>query len=250
MGILRKKDRFRILRGEDRPRVLRSKKAPQIPESGDLLLHYDYSKEDGSLPVTDRSGNGNDLDLGGYSGVSVDINGVQAGDFAGGGSASEDWVGGENFSTIEPTYHDFIVLEPRNVTNTQYLFSLMGSSHPSIRSVDSDDRWAVRPNSYDANVDGSGVDTPILLEVLWKESETTVYNVTAGLEDTEGQTAGQTTSLRVARRDGTGSYLNAKIGEHLRYDTSKENIRSDIYKYFKEKWGLGLYGNDYGGYIF
>lgn len=210
------------------------------PDDEDLQMHYDWSQEDGELPVTDQTGNGNDLDLGGYSGVGVDINGTQAGDFAGGGTAPEDWVGGDGFDTIEPTYHDFIVLEPRNVSNTQYLFSLIGSSHPSIRSIDSDDRWAVRPNSFDANVDGSGVDTPLLLEVLWGPSETTAYNVTAGLSDTEGQTAGQSTSLRIARRDGSGFYLNAKIGEHLRYNTSKENSRTDIHDYLDEKWSLGL----------
>lgn len=240
MGILRRGDFFRSLRGSERPRLLRSGGQTQVPYKDDLLLHYDYSKEDGTMPITDQTGNGNDLDLGGYSGVSTSINGVQAGDFAGGGSASEDWVGGEGFNTIEPTYHDFIVLEPRNVSNTQYLFSLMNSSHPSVRSIDSNDRWAVRPNSFDANVDGSGVDTPILLEILWGPSETTIYNVTDGLSETEAQTAGQSTSLRIARRDGSGFYLDAKLGEHLRYNMSKENNRGDIHSYISEKWEVSL----------
>lgn len=209
------------------------------PDNEDLQIHYDWSKENGSLPVIDWSGNGNDLDLGGYSGTSVSINGVQAGDFAGGGTAAEDWVGGEGFTTVEPPYHDFIVLEPRNVSNTQYLLSLMGSSHPSVRSINSNDTWAARPNSNDANVDGSGVDTPILLEIVWKESETTIHNVTAGFSDIENETAGQSTSLRIARRDGSGFYLNAKIGEHLRYSKEKTN-RTDVHSYLNKKWGVDV----------
>lgn len=209
-----------------------------IPDENDLKMWYDWSKENGGLPVTDQTGNGNNLDLGGYSGVSVSINGVQAGDFAGGGTNSEDWVGGDNFSTIEPPYHDFIVLEPRNVSNTQYLFSLIGSSHPSVRTVDSADTWAVRPNSSDANISGSGVDTPILLEVLWESSSTTIYNVNSGGSQSVSEGSGQSTSLRVGVRDGLSFFLNAKIGEHIRYNTSKQSIRSNIHDYFSQKWDI------------
>jgi hypothetical protein len=209
-----------------------------IPDREDLQMWYDWSKENGGLPVTDQSGNENNLDLGGYSGVSTSINGLQAGDFAGGGTNSEDWVGGDNLSTVDPPYHDFIVLEPRNVSNTQYLFSLIGNSHPSVRSVDSADTWAVRPNSSDANISGSGVDTPILLEVLWESSSTTIYNVNSGGSQSVSEGAGQSTSLRIGVRDGLSFYLNAKIGEHIRYNTSKETIRSNVHDYFSQKWDI------------
>ena len=55
----------------------------EIPDSENLQVHYDFSEEDGSMPVSDRSENEFDLDGGIYSGVGVNINGVQAGYFDG-----------------------------------------------------------------------------------------------------------------------------------------------------------------------
>jgi hypothetical protein len=44
-----------------------------------LIARYDFRKEDGTTPVTDQTGNGNDLTNGSYTGVEATLGGEQAG---------------------------------------------------------------------------------------------------------------------------------------------------------------------------
>jgi len=79
-----------------------------IPDSVNLEAHYDFSEEDGSMPVSDRSGNELDLDEGSYSGVDVNINGVQAGYFDG----VDDGVFRDSFGvTINQPYMVYSVFQ-------------------------------------------------------------------------------------------------------------------------------------------
>lgn len=54
-------------------------KVYELPET--VIGQYDFRLEDGTMPVTDQSSYGNNLDSGSYTDVSRTINGYQAGNF-------------------------------------------------------------------------------------------------------------------------------------------------------------------------
>ena len=206
-----------------------------IPDSQDLHSRFDFSEEDGSVPVVDQTDNGNDLDSGSYSGVGVDINGVQAGDFDG----NDDGVAGSDLDEIQTPYHEFYVFvgEPDD-SDTGYLKSTPGD-HPSIRVSDADNEINARPSGNDATVTANHGD-PLLIEVLWETDETTLYNVSEDKTDTVSEAAGSSTGLTLGKRDDNDFHLPGKIGEVLRYNESKETKRADIHDYLALKWNLDL----------
>ena len=206
-----------------------------IPDSEDLHSRFDFSEEDGSVPVVDQTNNGNDLDSGSYSGVGVDINGVQAGDFDG----NDDGVAGSGHDEIDTPYHEFAVfVRDTDGGGGGYITSAPGD-HPSIRTHDADDEINARPSDNDVTVTANHGD-PILVEVLWDTDETTLHNVSEDNTDTISEVGGSSTGLTLGRSDGGDFHLPGKIGEVLRYTESKETKRADIHDYLESKWNLNL----------
>lgn len=199
------------------------------PDPGDLHSRYDFSEEDGSLPVTDQSGNGNDLGDGGYTSVNATINGNQAGEFDG----ADDIVTATGLSSIGPPFHEFYVIEPTGSLSSDYLYHT--DTHPSIRNQSGSDTWAIRPSGNDATVSGNG-QNPVVIEILWDSSETTVWINETGATDTVNDAASSRSRYYLGGRGGYG-FFQGYIGEVLRYGVSKDASRGDIHSYLSDKWG-------------
>lgn len=198
------------------------------PDTADLHSWYDFSEEDGSMPVTDQTGNGEDLDSGGYDGVGVAINGVQAGEFS-----TNTTVNSTSLTSISPPFHVFYVIEPTDTLDGDYLMHT--DKHPSVRNISGSDTWAVRPSGSDANVAGNG-QNPVVIEVLYDSSDTTVWINETGATDTIGDAASSRSVYYLGGRSGQG-FFTGNVGEVLRYDVSKETNRSDVHTYLSDKWG-------------
>src|SRR6056297_2933679 len=115
---------------------------PDIPDSA--IAQFDFREEDGTIPITDQTGNGNDLDSGSYSGVTASINGNQAGEFA----ESEFVEGG-----IQPTSERIVVYSVFSIDSTTsdgtfFVVSNDVSASGSINIVSSfEDQWFINQGS-------------------------------------------------------------------------------------------------------
>jgi len=206
-----------------------------IPDSGMLYARWDFSEEDGSLPVTDQSGNGHDLDTGGYTGVGVTINGVQAGEFDG----VDDYVEGDLTVEGQPNTV-FVVLESDVAPPDIYaVYEGAGSNGHQI-DVNSD-------GSYNLQNDGANVNdirnSPHIITAHHAQTnaELRINGVT---EDAPSDGALQDESIDVWTLANQGfndtRFLEVNIGEVLIYPDGDKSRIPDVEQYLSDKWGIAI----------
>jgi len=233
-----------------------------IPDSGNLQARYDFSEEDGSLPITDQTGNGFDLTQGAYSGVGVTINGVQAGDFDGvddvvTAATASDWRFLHNdspFSIYIALSSDAIGDEQNNVLGTATRSSAQVGY--AFRRENRD--VASATNRLTANL-GNGSTT--FLEIL-EDGEFTDGNQIFSLRHDSaaspvhdayrnGTLSGSSNNtgtydtgdpehpLRLGDLGGAGAYFDGAVGEILIYTTRhNDTTRGEVESYLSDKWGI------------
>ena len=202
-----------------------------IPDTEDLHFRYDFSEEDGSMPVADLSNNGHDLGNGSYSGTSAEINGLNSGDFDG----DSDGIHG-NIGSLEPPFHDFFVLRWDQLTDGDYAFADTDDNHPSMR--ENSDEWAFRADNND--MVSTTYDTEVhIIEVLWADENRLVIDGTE--EDTLSETPNTATDFGLGYASFSDDrHSDITVGELLRYDRDKTDSADDIRQYLGNKWGIGL----------
>lgn len=201
-----------------------------IPDSGDLHAHYDFTKEDGTTPVIDQSGNGNDLS-GTYSGVSRNINGVQAGDFDGGDDNLTT-----SFAAQSQPNHIFTVVQPDSISGNVSPFDADTAANQLIFVTGSSNNWAIYSGA--AVEDGSADTSAVIISGLYNGASSAIR--VNGVETTgDAGTASLDGISLGARGDGTNPF-DGKIGEVLFYPQDKSGIVSDVESYLSDKWGITL----------
>jgi len=242
-----------------------SLEASVIPDSGNLHARYDFSQEDGSLPVTDQTGNGFDLTQGSYSGVAESINGVQAGEFDNvddvlTAATASDWTflhDGSLFSVYAVISNDAVgdeyesILGTSNVNGSQVGYSVARDNRTGSGSTDrynatfqngSDVHLAIQEdgelpsgNSIHSTRRDSGAST---------EHEAFRNGTLAG-SASSGSTYTSTDPNHPLRLGGNlggnGLYFGGEIGEVLIYETHHDDTtRNEVESYLSDKWGITI----------
>jgi len=201
--------------------------ASPIPDSADLHAHYDFSREDGSTPVEDQTGNGFDLS-GSFSGVTESINGVQAGDF----NTDNLTV---SFSNQSQPNHVFIVTQPDVVVDNQSPFDADTGSGQLIFQT-ANNNWSIFAGT--TVEDGPLTTDPVIISALFNGSNSeirvngTASNGSVGSGTLDGVSLG-------ARGSGSNNYSGA-IGEVLVYPQDKSAIVPEVENFLSNKWGITI----------
>jgi len=201
-----------------------------LPQAN-LHTRYDFSLEDGTTPITDRSQNSFDLDTGGYSGVSRNINGVQSGEFDG----TDDDVSASYTLTSGATFH--VVIDPDTIgTNADGILDFDGTTTPTLYLADNEVRST---NDLFASTNTSA--QIITLEVDTNDDSNLYVNGTLGDSGTTRVFASTIGNISIGTDEsGSFDYYDGLIGECLIYDTYDESRRSDVENYLSNKWGITL----------
>lgn len=206
-----------------------------IPDSGDLQAAYDLSKNNGSLPISDQSGNGHDLNTGQFSGVNVSINGVQAGEYDG-----VDDVTGTTFSTVSQPFTIVVAFEAISPDNTIFDRIVGGSNS------DEGDIYLDNDNTYlsvSAGTDDIESTTSIQAgDVVVASTVVRGSNSILRANQTEIASGALNADLNgmalgAAEISSPFDFANVKIGEVLVYPLDKESNISSIEQYLIDKWG-------------
>lgn len=202
-----------------------------IPDGGDLQARFDFSEEDGTLPITDQTGGGNDLNEGGYTGVTTDINGVQAGEFDG----NDDAVQGSWTAEGQPN-HIWTVVQWDTVAGAARVYD--GYSNNQMLLIDSSDEWRYFAGNSE-QTGGVADTTPHIVEVLFDGANSEmridgsqIATYDPGTDSLDGFTIGAQNNL--------SNFGNIRSGETLIYPMDKSSIRSDVESYLSDKWGVTL----------
>ena len=215
--------------------VLYSASSGGVPDATDLQTRYDLSVEDGSMPISDQTGNGYDLGNGSYTGVGTTINGLQAGEYD--GVDDSTWV---TFSEVsQPTTIAMVVQLDATTSgsNLEWFDGDSGATH-LIRSRTFNGEF----NIYGGNTLNAGVseDTnPHIFVCLFNGTSSVIR-----IDGTEAAT-GDAGSLgldgvTLGSRGDQSLYAPIRIGEVLVYPQDKSSIFGDIESYLSDKWGVTL----------
>ena len=208
-----------------------------IPDSEDLHARYDFRVEDGSLPVTDQTGNGNDLDSGSYSGVGVDINGKQAGLFD---DDNDDAIFGD-FSALSQPNHIFASFELVSDPNdNSFIYDSQGGAFDQAFGPGRDN------GAYGA-VAGSAIVTEqlgdsgdIVVSSVLFNGENSSIDLNDGTATASGDAGSETLDgfrIGSASRGDTVDYTNVKVGEVLVYSDDKSDSEQEIIDHLTQEWG-------------
>jgi hypothetical protein len=199
-----------------------------IPDSGDLQARYDFSQEDGSLPIADQTGNGYDL-TGSYSGVSADINGNQAGSFDGvDDETSATWT-----SVSEPN-HIFAVFEYRGLS--PFANNIMISDPSGSEQIYETNAWAMYNGSV---VSGGTSDTSPHVGAWLFDGANSSLRIDGTTLATGDPGSTPLEGLRLGSVGGN-LYANVKFGEILVYRSDRSGNYSEIESYLADKWGITI----------
>ena len=200
-----------------------------VPDADDLLAHYDFSEEDGTTPVTDKSGNGHDLD-GSYSGVSVDINGMQAGEFR------TDLLQ-TTFSAVGQPTTIFIVFEEiANNSGNATIFDGGTQLEQAFFDDTQDSGYELYAGSriggtYDVNVG----DAEVMAGLFDGANSSLRFD---GVENVSGDPGANSLSgISLGGQADNTAHSDVKIGEVLVYPMDKSAIFTDVENYLIDKWG-------------
>ena len=206
-----------------------------IPDSEELYAHYDWSQEDGSMPIIDLSDNDNDLDSGGYSGVGGDINGVQAGEFVDDIVFNDDGIG------ESPDYNIFFVCTHKVTDDIQfYICNEDGNAQLFVDESGNSDDWAHQGDIFGG--DASDSESPSIMGFGF-ESDGWIR------QDGEEVAAGSLSPESYAEsiyvggdpRDGGRFFIDdGLLGELLIYPPRTDGQIDDVEEYLSDKWEILL----------
>lgn len=217
-----------------------------IPDSGNLHARFDFSQEDGSMPIEDQSGNGRDLSNGSYSGVSESINGNQAGDFNG----SSDHVYSDALSSnVSQPYTIFVVYQRdgtgsgREYAHAEHPSSASGGENEGTFSAQMGLDWNGEFRIFSGSqLGGPTSDTnPHIGGGIFDSTDSAVR--LDGAERATGD-AGSRNLVGYAlggNRDVSDHLFGGAIGEVLAYDVGASSLDiAVIESYLSDKWGVSL----------
>ena len=205
-----------------------------IPDSEGLQIRLDWTEEDGSMPVSDQSENGNDLDSGSYTGVGESIGGNQAGEFDNDTIYAED-IGVE----LSPPFTVLVVIDTPSNDDTIPLWgddTDGGGGLLDIGRGGGSDEFGV------ANEFGGGdvADTPSVLT-------TEIHDTDDASLRQDGETVA-TGDARTTGLDGFGvggrgpdedfQISDSAIGEILLYDGDDRGRNEDAEDYLMGRWAI------------
>ena len=210
-----------------------------IPDSVELHAHYDFSREDGSLPIADVSDNNFDLDQGGYSGVGGEINGNQAGVFDGVGDAV--WLDdGDSIDTI--TF--YIVCSSGDLSDNDDYTILQTENNLDNHALEwSDGNWRTYPRT---SITGSSDQSSQLFTVIWDGDSGDIT-----IRENGSETGTGTSDPFDFRLDefGLGSkepfsssdFFEGEIGEVIiSPEVPNDSERDEMESYLTGKWNISL----------
>jgi len=206
-----------------------------IPQEDDLYARYDFSQEDGALPITDQTGNGRALSNGQYSGVSANINGVQAGLFD--GVDDSVWT---SFTTQNQPNHIFIIAEyvsldtggnnaifDANTANDNLVFADYGGQSGE---------YNLYAGSRLGGTTVADAGDIVVIGGLF-DGAGSVLRLNGAQDDTGDVGAGGLDGVTLGSTGTQDNYANVKIGEVLVYPQDKSPTVADIEQYLIDKWG-------------
>ena len=213
---------------------LMSVAADDIPDSEDLHARYDFSQEDGSMPVTDQTGNGFDLVTGSYSGTGVSINGVQAGSFDG----TDDTVRSDTFSDLGEMMVSMVVDATSPFDSAQVWYQGFTDNGNYIGSGVTDTTWIILS---DENTEGSDNPDVNILTGIWengalrlREDGVETVNLDSDIRPHD------IVSLASENPHNDRRYAEGAIGEVLVYENADNSRASDVEQYLADKWGVEI----------
>jgi len=205
-----------------------------IPDAADLYAAYDFSLNNGSLPVSDQSGNNRNLSNGSFSGVGVAINGLQAGDFDG----TNDAINTGSTSALTTPQHVFLVFEQRSPGGSRQTFFNDQSGGGDNQILDNSAFSGTYEMFNGSGIDGGSPDTnPKILSCLFNGTSSALR--INGTQVASGDTGTlDLNGISVGNRPGTSQFVDAKIGQVLVYNTDKSFNVSTIESFLGDKWGI------------
>jgi len=209
--------------------------AKEIPDEQNLEAAYDFSVEDGNLPVVDQSGNGYDLDTGGYSGVGRTINGVQAGDFDG----TDDYLAGAVFDSTISQPNTVYAMYELDDTGERHLWDSEGSSERHVFYASSTD-WNTFAGLQPLDVPNT--DSGLVTATFDGSNSIVRQNGSQTASGDPGSDGMGAVSLgRRPPANGGNRYYNGTIGEVLVYNVLHDSSTiSDVETYLANKWGISI----------
>ena len=204
-----------------------------IPDSDDLQAHYDFSEEDGSMPVSDLSGNGVDLDNGSYSGVGTEINGVQAGRF------DRDIIYNHTDLNIPKPSTTFVVFEiVSSDAGDRYFDAGDPNDNSLFHSIDDEYTFGMDGNNSLASVAVEPTAGDIKLLAAYGDEDEQRLDIFPDDETGTGPGwTGNQSGITVGGRGDLDNESDIKVGEILVYDGYKTDIADDVRSYIENKWG-------------
>lgn len=236
---------YRRLSTENRSLIVNDRSITRnpVPDPENLLLRFDFSQEDGTTPVYDRSGNGLDLTGRSYSGVEVTINGIQAGEFDGvSDRVFEDSFGGS--LDLSASFSLFVVMDgpEQDGISIQISDTLTGGGDALF-----DSNHAGGPQTVETTNDIAGGnlnETPSVFCLVAEEQDGHAFI----RQDTQEVAAGDARILGDGNMDNFGiggrmtdeQFAQFNYGEILLYtdDDSQRNIY--VEKYLIQIWNFGV----------
>ena len=200
-----------------------------IPDSELLHAAYDFSKEDGTTPVVDRSDNNLDLDTGSYSGVNDDINGVQAGEFDGVDDTVFTTSGSMDFPYLVATVH-----RPDDTDGNHV--PVMPSDSFVFHKIDAGDFFMRTTNSVRGSAATEG-DAVIHLSVF--DGDDSEIRIDGSVDASGSQDNVDYDGVGVGSREsGDSEFYDGAIGEVLLYDGIPDI--GEVESYLSNKWGVSI----------
>jgi len=195
------------------------------------VAQYDFREEDGSLPITDQTGNGNSINSGSYTGVGRSINGQQAGEFNG----NDDQVSGTFGSTINQRWVIFTV-SVHDVTSDM---SLGGSEDNTAEffQFSNQRRMNLGSNTIGSpNVVSTG--TPVLL--TWIGDSTGIIRRN-GSEIVSGSSGSASLNgVKIGRASSVRNYWDGAVGFWEVHSGNPSNGLTTREQEIADDWGITI----------
>ena len=207
-----------------------------ILDEQDLHARYDFSEYSGTDNFADLSGNNNDLINGSISGITENINGIDAGEFDGDGDSL--WT--DSFTDILPATISVVMKVTGSALDNHGIIATFDSDFAHIEwQGDPDDNWRI--SRGDALNGGDNIDIRLLTAVVTASGDSILRE--DGDQTASGDSGSREWNINIVGAAGAGVEerpFEGAIGEMLIYDSDKRNSLSDIEAYLIDKWDLSI----------
>jgi hypothetical protein len=197
-----------------------------IPDSA--IAQYDFRKEDGTMPVTDQTGNGRDLDTGSYSGVGRSINSQQSADF------DNDRIEG-GIGTYSERLVIFTVINVDSTSDMSY-FDDQDSSRFELFQFSNEVRIHQGGNTQKTGKNPN-TGTNYLYTTIWDSTDVVRRNGTEILSTSGG---GSSDLVGFVLGDGNGGSLDGTVGFVELHDGDPSNGLTTREQGIADDWGITI----------